>query len=95
VTNTDISGINGTIVTNVDSICGYTTSIHIGSEEFANGSTAQANIDIAYIALMALPASGGGLTPNASAFGSGEILAAGVYDVLAGSLGGYITIDAA
>jgi hypothetical protein len=93
VGNTGVSGINGSIAADAGSTTGYGNSIHIGTEEAGNAITAQAAIDLesAYDALMALPVAGG---LHAAAFGSGEILLAGVYDMPAGSLGGTITLDA-
>ena len=90
VSNT--SGTNGDIGTNAGTI--YSSGIHIGSEYTENTPTLQAKIDLdnAYISLMALTATGG---IHAAAFGSGETLSAGVYDMAAGSLGGTITLDAA
>ena len=95
VGNTSISGINGKIGTNSGSISGYTAGIHIGTEHIADALTAQAKIDLdnAYLSLMALPVSGVHL---AAAFGAGETLSPGVYQISgAGSLGGTITLDAA
>jgi hypothetical protein len=93
VGNTGVSGINGIIAAETGSITGYGNSIHIGTEETGNTITEQAAIDLefAYDALMALPVAGG---LHAAAFGAGETLLAGVYDMAAGSLGGTITIDA-
>ncbi|AUC86106.1 hypothetical protein CW731_12800 [Polaribacter sp. ALD11] len=95
VGNTGISGINGKIGTDSGSITGYTTGIHIGTEHISNTLTAQAKIDLdnAYLALMALPVTG---VHAAAAFGAGETLFPGVYQIAgAGSLGGTITLDAA
>ncbi|MFT5078915.1 MAG: hypothetical protein ACI917_001435, partial [Patiriisocius sp.] len=92
VGNTAISGINGDIGTNAGGVAGFSTGTHIGSEQVQNGLTAQAEIDLnnAYIALMALPIAGG---VHTAAFGAGETLLPGVYDMAAGSLGGTITLD--
>jgi len=92
VTNTSISGINGTIGTNAGSVSGYTTGIHIGTEEVVNALTATAAVDLdnAYIALMALTVTG----THVAAFGAGETLFPGVYDMAAGSLAGTIILDA-
>jgi hypothetical protein len=91
VANTGTSGVNGNLGTNSGTISGYSTGINIGNEEIANALTASAALDlnIAYDALMALPVSG----IHAAAFGAGEILPPGVYDMAAGSLGGTITLD--
>jgi hypothetical protein len=91
--NTGVSGVNGLIAADAGSTGGFTNSIHIGTEEAGNTITEQAAIDLefAYDALMALPVAGG---LHAGAFGAGETLLAGVYDMAAGSLGGTITIDA-
>ncbi|MBC7616214.1 MAG: DUF3494 domain-containing protein, partial [Pedobacter sp.] len=94
VSNTSTSGINGKIGTNVGASSGYESSVIIGSFETANAATAQAKTDVdnAYTALMALPNT---VTNHAAAFGTGEIINAGVYFVNgAGSLGGTITLDA-
>jgi hypothetical protein len=93
VGNTGISGVNGLIAADAGSTAGFVNSIHIGTEEVGNLITEQAAIDLefAYDALMALPVAGG---LHAAAFGSGETLLAGVYDMAAGSLGGTITLDA-
>jgi hypothetical protein len=92
VGNTSISGVNGLIGTNAGGVSGFSTGTHIGTEQVQNALTAQAETDLnnAYIALMALPVSGG---VHAAAFGAGEILPPGVYDMAAGSLGGTITLD--
>ncbi|AUC82720.1 ice-binding family protein [Lacinutrix sp. Bg11-31] len=91
VANTGISGVNGNIGTNSGTIAGYTTGIHIGNEETPSTltATAAADLDNAYTALMALTVTG----THAAAFGAGETLSAGVYDMAAGSLGGTITLD--
>ncbi|MFT6006324.1 MAG: hypothetical protein ACI9SX_001298, partial [Pseudoalteromonas tetraodonis] len=93
VGNTGISGINGTIGTNSGAITAYTLGIHIGTEEIANALTAQAaaDLDDAYIALMAMTPS----VTHAAAF-LNETLAPGVYHIPgAGSLGGTVILDAA
>ncbi|PQJ82407.1 ice-binding family protein, partial [Polaribacter glomeratus] len=89
--NTGISGINGNIGTAAGTISGYTTGVHIGDEHISDVLTTQAALDIdaAYIALMALPVTG----IHTTAFGAGETLLPGVYDMAAGSLGGTITLD--
>ena len=93
VGNTGISGINGIIGTNAGTITGYTGGIHIGNQEVANDVTEQAvaDLDIAYIALMALTPS----VAHAATF-LNETLAPGVYHIpSAGALGGVIILDAA
>jgi hypothetical protein len=93
VANTGISGINGTIGTNSGAITAYTLGTHIGTEEIANALTAQAaaDLDDAYIALMAMTPS----VTHAAAFFN-ETLAPGVYHIPgAGSLGGTVILDAA
>ncbi|ARV07428.1 hypothetical protein BTO04_12335 [Polaribacter sp. SA4-10] len=99
VGNTGISVINGEIGTNAGAITGYsTTSIHLGTENLLNALTAQAKIDLdnAYIALMALPISGGIHGAGFGAAGAGETLSTGVYHTAAaGTLTGTITLDAA
>ena len=93
VGNTGISGIIGKIGTNAGAITGYTTGIHIRTEEISNALTAQAALDLdaAYIALMALPSTG----IHAATF-LDETLAPGVYDIpTAAALGGLIILDAA
>jgi hypothetical protein len=94
VANTSISGINGIIAAHAGSVAGYGTSTHIKTKEVANALTLQAKIDLdaTYTALMALPNSG---IPHTAAFGTGETLDPGVYDMAAGSLGGTIILDAA
>jgi hypothetical protein len=93
VGNTGISGINGKIGTNLGAISGFTTGVHIGTEQLPSLITTQAAADliIAYDALMAL-------TPtitHVAAFGNGETILAGVYHISgAGSLAGEITLDA-
>ncbi len=91
--NTGISGINGIIGTNAGTITGYTDGTHIGTQQIANTLTAQAaaDLDTAYIALMAM-------TPSATHTASflNETLAPGVYHIpTAGALGGVIILDAA
>jgi hypothetical protein len=92
VANTAVSGILGNVGTNGGSISGYVAGTHIGSEEALNALTAQATLDLdaAYLSLMALTSTGS----HAAAFGSGEVLYPGVYDMAAGSLAGSITLDA-
>lgn len=91
VANTGISGMIGKIGTNGGAISGYTSGIHIGTEHNADTLTAQAKIDLdnAYTKLMALTVTG----EHAAAFGAGETLLPGVYDMAAGSLAGTITLD--
>jgi hypothetical protein len=92
VGNTGISGINGNIGTNAGAITGYTNGIHIGTEQIMNTVTAQAALDLdaAYLALMALTATGTG-----SATYLNETITPGVYAIpTAGALGGTITLDA-
>jgi hypothetical protein len=92
VGNTGISGINGNIGTNAGAITGYTNGIHIGTEQIMNTVTAQAALDLdaAYIALMALTATGTG-----SATYLNETITPGVYAIpTSGALGGTITLDA-
>ncbi len=93
VGNTGISGINGIIATNAGGISGYTAGVHIGTEEIANTLTAQAaaDLDAAYIALMAMTPS----VTHAATF-LDETLAPGVYHITtAGALGGTVILDAA
>jgi hypothetical protein len=92
VANTAVSGILGNIGTNGGSISGYVAGTHIGTEEVQNALTVQAtsDLDAAYISLMNLPSTG----THTAAFGSGEVLSPGVYDMAAGSLAGTITLDA-
>ena len=93
VGNTGISGINGTIGTNAGSVSGYTGGTHIGTEQIANALTAQAALDLdaAYNALMAMPAT----VSHAPAFAN-ETLIPGVYHIgLAGALSGVVILDAA
>lgn len=93
VGNTDISGINGTIGTNAGAITGYTGGINIGTQEIANALTVQAaaDLDAAYIALMAMTPS----VTHAATF-LNETLAPGIYHIpAAGALGGVIILDAA
>ena len=74
-------------------ISGFGTSTRVGSFYIADAITDQARIDLdfAYTALMAIPNTVTGHTP---AFGSGEILNAGVYSIAAaGSLAGTVTLD--
>ena len=91
VSNTGISGVNGDIGTNAGGVAGFANGVHIGTEEIANSLTAQAatDLDNAYIALMALTVNGA----HPAAFGAGETLLPGVYDMAAGSLGGTIILD--
>jgi len=94
IANTAISGVNGKMGTNSGVISGYSTGIHIGTEQIMNAATAQAAIDLdtAYNKLMALTNT---VTSHAAVFGGGETLTAGVYYTGgAGSLGGTITLDA-
>jgi len=93
VGNTGVSGINGMIGTNAGTITGYTGGVHIGSEQIMNPLTVQAaaDLDAAYIALMALTA-----TATHAANFLNETLAPGVYSIpSAGALGGIIILDAA
>ncbi len=93
VGNTGISGINGSIGTNAGAITGYTNGTHIGTQEIANALTAQAaaDLDAAYIALMAMTP-----TVTHTATFLNETLAPGVYHIpTAGALGGVVILDAA
>ena len=94
VANTAISGINGSIGTNAGAITGYTNGTHIGTQEIANALTVQAaaDLDAAYISLMALSPT---VVTHTARF-LNETLASGVYHIpTAGSLGGIIILDAA
>jgi hypothetical protein len=93
VGNTSISGIIGEIGTNAGAITGYSLGIQIGEEHAIDGQTVQGQIDLnaAYDALMALPATGSHI---ATFFN--ETLAPGVYDIgTAGAVGGAIILDGA
>ncbi len=93
VANTSTSVIYGNIGTNSGAISGYGSSVVVGSFHIINSLTVQAEIDLnnAYTSLMALPNTVTGHTP---AFGSGEILTTGVYNIAAaGSLSGTLTLD--
>lgn len=94
VANTAISGINGSIGTNAGAITGYTNGTHIGTQEIANALTVQAaaDLDAAYISLMALSPT---VVTHTARF-LNETLVSGVYHIpTAGSLGGIIILDAA
>ena len=94
VANTAISGINGSVGTNAGAITGYTNGTHIGTQESANPLTVQAaaDLDAAYISLMALTPT---VVTHTARF-LNETLASGVYHIpTAGSLGGIIILDAA
>ena len=88
IANTGITGIVGDIG-GAGAITAYSSGSHIGSEVITE-LAAKTALDNAYTALMALPVTG----THAAAFGLGETLFAGVYDMAAGSLGGTITLDA-
>jgi hypothetical protein len=99
VANAATSGIVGAIGTHAGAISGFLTSTHTNSDAttgtFYNKDdvTAQAatDLDNAYAALMALENTESGHTP---AFGLGETLKTGVYNIAgAGSLAGSITLD--
>lgn len=78
VGNTNISGINGNIGTNAGTILNYTLGVHIGSEQIMNSVTALAatDLDNAYTALMALPA-----TATHSGTFLNETVSPGVYSI--------------
>ncbi|MFT6921528.1 MAG: hypothetical protein ACJA1C_000525 [Crocinitomicaceae bacterium] len=93
VANAATSGIIGDIGTNGGAISGFSTSTQVGSFYNSDAITAQASVDLeyAYNQLILLPNTQVGHTP---AFGSGEILNAGVYHIgAAGSLAGTIILD--
>ncbi len=93
VANAATSGIVGDIGSNAGDISGFASSTVAGSFYNADTITAQAKIDLdaAYIQLYTTPNTNLSHTP---AFGSGEILNAGVYSIAgAGSLAGTITLD--
>jgi hypothetical protein len=93
VANIAISGLLGDIGTDAGTISGFSSHIHVGNEHTVDAITVQAKIDLdlAYLALMALPNT---VTTHTATFGLGETLSPGVYSVAgAGSLGGTITLD--
>ncbi|TYB69045.1 DUF3494 domain-containing protein, partial [Bizionia saleffrena] len=94
VANAATSGIVGDIGSNAGAISGFATSTHVGSFYTPGEKTAQAveDLDYAYNQLIDIPVTVSGHTP---AFGSGETVNSGVYDIgAAGSLAGTITLDA-
>ncbi|MEO6539568.1 MAG: ice-binding family protein [Ferruginibacter sp.] len=93
VANTGISGIIGDIGSDFGAVSGWEASVVIGSTHNADGTTAQAKIDLqaAYDQLFNTAATN---TTHTPAFGSGETLTPGVYSVAAaGSLAGDITLN--
>ena len=94
ITNTATSGTIGKIGSNAGAISGFGSSTNVGSSHTADGTTAQAKVDLdnAYNQLML---STNTVTNHAPAFGNGETLTKGVYFIAgAGSLTGTITLDA-
>jgi hypothetical protein len=94
ITNAGASNFNGNIGSNLGAIGGFGTSTVNGSFYNANPKTAKTKIDLTdlYNQLTLYPTTDGSHAP---AFGSGETLTKGVYDVAgAGSLAGVITLDA-
>lgn len=93
ISNTGNSMLTGDIGTGEGSISGMGTAILNGSIYNDNTETAQAKIDLlnAYIILSALPVTN---SSHAPAFGSGEVILAGVYSIGgAGSIAGSLTLD--
>lgn len=93
VANTAISGIFSNIGTDAGTISGFASHIHVGEEYAVDAITVQAktDLDLAYLALMALPNT---ITTHAATFGLGETLSSGVYSIAgAGSLAGTIILD--
>jgi len=94
VSNTGNSLLVGNIGSNVGTISGFGTSAVTGSFYNTDSVTAQAKTDLlnAYNHLISIPPT---VTSHAAAFGSGEILTAGVYSIGgAGSVLGNLTLDA-
>ncbi len=93
ISNTASSTFIGNIGSDVGAISGFGSCSIIGSVYNSDSVTAQAKIDlfIAYNQLISIPATVSAHTP---AFGSGETLTTGVYDIAAaGSLAGNLTLD--
>jgi len=95
VANTGLSNISGAIGTSIGAISGFDApSTVTGSIHNGDGVTAQASVDLmmAYNQLTAIAPT---VTNHAAAFGAGEVLPPGVYDIGgAGSIGGNLILDA-
>lgn len=95
IDNTGSSFVNGSMGTDLGAVTGFETSTVSGSTEIANAATEVAVDDVqsAYDQGAAMTAT---LSPDhAPAFGNGDTLLAGVYNVDgAGSLGGILYLDA-
>ena len=93
VGNTGLCGVNGTIGTNLATVGGYSSGVHIGSEQVVNPLTIQAaaNLDAAFLSLKNMTAT----VSNHAARFIDETLAPGVYHIgSAGSLAGTVILDA-
>jgi PKD repeat protein len=94
ITNAGVSNITGNIGSDLGIISGFGTSTVNGSFYNANPKTAKTKIDLTdlYNQLINYPTTDGSHAP---AFGSGETLTSGVYQIAgAGSLAGIVTLDA-
>lgn len=92
--NVSSSVIDGNIGTNLGSITGFETSTVSGGFHIADAQTSSAATDLstAYTAFQNMPAT---VTNHTPAFGSGETLFSGVYNIsAAGSVAGTLLLDA-
>jgi hypothetical protein len=95
---TNSGTFTGDVGTNVGALTGFTSSLFNGSVHFNNGLTAQAEIDLlkVYIHLnnISVTHPSANNAAHAPAFGSGETLYPGVYDIGgAGSVAGTLTLN--
>jgi hypothetical protein len=94
VSNSASSGFVGHIGSDVGAVSGFTSSTVIGYRYNTDSITAQAELDLdtAYTKLDSIPVTD---STHAATFGAGDTLTAGVYSIAgAGSLSGFITLDA-
>ncbi len=94
ISNVSISSVEGNIGTNVGTITGFETSSVSGNTYIANGVTQQATLDLqsGFTAFNSLTST---ITTHAPAFGSGETILPGVYNITgAGSIAGTLILDA-
>jgi hypothetical protein len=94
VSNVGNSNLTKNVGTDLGSFTGFGTATVIGSMHNADSLTNQAKTDLSslYNELISMPETN---STHAPAFGSGEILTAGIYTIAsAGSLAGNLTLDA-
>lgn len=94
ISNVSTSTIGGNIGTNQGAVTGFETSTVTGTTYIANAVTQQAAIDLA-LAYAEFSSMTPTITNHTPAFGSGETILPGIYNVSsAGSIAGTLTLNA-